>query len=446
MLSLVEVRNAVLTLALLCAECFAGIAALALCKMIPIEIIDKLRALLSSAGLASAQEPAESRRDKAQRAGSAEKFRNLDAVGLIAANGFRAEEYAVVTKDGFILSLFRIVRPGAPTSFASESVEVNSRPRSHPVLLMHGFLECCEVWLCRSRSRSLAYILADAGFDVWLANVRGSKYGFKHNRLSSRSHEFWNFGIDEMASLDLPALVMFVLKQTRCAKLDYVAFSQGTAIGFAAFSSNVELADKIDLFVALAPTARVNALHLRAVNALVWTDPNLVYVLFGARVMMRWVIFWRTVLPPWLFVKALDASTWQLFAWNMTNIDDAEKAKVYPFLYSCGSVRNMVHWFQIMVTGRFQMYDDQCGGAFALRRLYRGHQPPQYSLRQMQVPVALFCGGADSLPDTKWLLSELSTTVFVHIEPSYEHLDFQFARCAPSRIYTKIVRLFESRT
>ena len=38
--------------------------------------------------------------------------------------------------------------------------------------------------------------LADAGYDVWVGNVRGTEYANEHNAISSNSPEYWNFNWD----------------------------------------------------------------------------------------------------------------------------------------------------------------------------------------------------------------------------------------------------------
>jgi len=38
-----------------------------------------------------------------------------------------------------------------------------------------------------------AFVLSDAGYDVWLGNARGNVYSKRHAWLSTRDRMFWNF-------------------------------------------------------------------------------------------------------------------------------------------------------------------------------------------------------------------------------------------------------------
>jgi hypothetical protein len=60
-------------------------------------------------------------------------------------------------------------------------------------------------WVANSPGESLAFILHDRGYDMWLANVRGSTWGLRHAHLSPRDAKFWQFSWDDMALSDLPA-------------------------------------------------------------------------------------------------------------------------------------------------------------------------------------------------------------------------------------------------
>ena len=61
-----------------------------------------------------------------------------------------------------------------------------------------------------------------------------------------------------MAKYDLPAMLEYALNISGQAQLFYIGHSQGTLTGFEAFSTNLKLAKKVKLFVALAPIFYLN--------------------------------------------------------------------------------------------------------------------------------------------------------------------------------------------
>ena len=102
---------------------------------------------------------------------------------LCQENGFKSEQYTLVTEDGYILSIYRI--PGKFTDDASE--------HKPAVLMVHA--QDCDMmeWFWNDPSQANAFILANAGYDVWMGNNRGSKYSMAHLTLSPQEHEFWDF-------------------------------------------------------------------------------------------------------------------------------------------------------------------------------------------------------------------------------------------------------------
>lgn len=245
--------------------------------------------------------------------------------------------------------------------------------------------------------------------DVWMGNFRGNKYSHKHTSLKPSSQSFWDFSLDELAVYDIPALVDYILLATGRKSLSYIGFSQGSATCFASLSLNPSLNQKIDLFIALAATTVPRGLHhykgatdvffsysfLGLENglaaALINCSPELIFLFFGRGIFIKFVHFWMNVISPVFMASALDRSLRSLFNWKMKNIEQRQKLAVYQHLYTFTSVKQIVHWFQIIRSQRFQMYDD------GITMIGRGHIPPRYRLSKITVPRLVFHGECDTL-------------------------------------------------
>jgi predicted alpha/beta hydrolase len=75
---------------------------------------------------------------------------------------------------------------------------------------------------------SPAFIMAKAGYDVWLGNSRGNKYSKNHIKFALDSQEYWDFTWEDLATYDLPAFTDYILAYTGYAKLGYIGHSMGT--------------------------------------------------------------------------------------------------------------------------------------------------------------------------------------------------------------------------
>jgi pimeloyl-ACP methyl ester carboxylesterase len=303
------------------------------------------------------------------------------------------------------------------------------------VLLLHGFLQSSEAWV--STAHGLPFALADAGFDVWMANVRGNKYSCKHTSLSPHDDRYWNFSFDDVAQHDVPTNVRHVLSVTGFESLTFIGFSQGTACGFAALSLLPELNRMVHLFIALAPCTALHGFSNKLVDALTRTSPDIVYLIFGRRRLLPSVPFWQSVLSTRTYIYLIERSIALLFGWDMRNVWPEDKPVVYAHLYSFSSVKSVVHWFQLLQTGRFQMYDDHLW-----RQQSAAYQQPQYRLSQIRTAVALFPGGRDTLPNTAVTLAQLPPRrVLAHTIPSFEHMDFLYSKLACRELHPHVIAL-----
>ncbi|KAL0377303.1 UNVERIFIED_CONTAM: Triacylglycerol lipase 2 [Sesamum radiatum] len=105
----------------------------------------------------------------------------------VTINGYKCQEFDVTTDDGYILSVLRIPEGRAGGGGAN-------RP---PVLLQHGLLVDGMSWLMNPPEESLALILADNGFDVWISSVRGTQFSRRHLTLDPSNSILETYGPPE---------------------------------------------------------------------------------------------------------------------------------------------------------------------------------------------------------------------------------------------------------
>uniref|UniRef100_A0AAR2K2L4 Lipase n=1 Tax=Pygocentrus nattereri TaxID=42514 RepID=A0AAR2K2L4_PYGNA len=354
---------------------------------------------------------------------------------IIGHWGYPAEEFEVVTDDGYILSINRIPHG------------VNNTALQDPkpvVFLQHGLLAAGSNWVSNLPSNSLGFLLADTGFDVWLGNSRGNTWSRKHVSLSPKQNQYWKFSRDEMAKKDLPAVINFITKTTKQDKIFYVGHSQGTTIAFMAFSTMPELASKIKMFFALAPVATVAFTSSPITKLSILPEP-LIWNLFGQKSFFpqnKLLKFFATKFCSKKLVNVLCRNImFRLFNFDKKNLNMTRIPMYITHTPAGTSVQNMVHWTQALKSGKLLAYNY---GALGNLVHYKQFTPPQYNVKDMKVPTVLWSGGQDVLAnprDIAMLLTQIPNLVHHHRIEHWGHLDFIWGLDAPHMMYNELIKL-----
>ncbi|XP_034994272.1 putative lysosomal acid lipase/cholesteryl ester hydrolase [Zootoca vivipara] len=358
---------------------------------------------------------------------------------IISFRGYPSEEYEVVTYDGYILSINRI-----PHGKRNQS---NEDPKP-VVFLQHGLFCSGSNWVANLDNNSLGFILADAGYDVWLGNSRGNTWSIKHINYTVEQEEFWLFSYDEMAKYDLPATINFILSKTRQEKIFYVGHSQGTTMAFLAFSTMPQLAQKIKMFFGLAPLITVNYFTNPVATKLLQLPDHTLKEMLGTKQLLpqgkisKW--FATHVCNRFLIDYLCSSVVCLSTGFNMKNLN-MSRSDVYISHWPAGaSAQNMLHWSQGVKTGKFKGFD--WGSKEENMAHHNQETAPSYEIKQMTVPTALWSGGNDWLStpkDVAWLVPQVSNLVYHKFIPDWEHMDFFLGLDAPQRMYEEIIEFMQ---
>jgi lysosomal acid lipase/cholesteryl ester hydrolase len=249
--------------------------------------------------------------------------------------------------------------------------------------------------------------------------------------------------MDQFAFHDIPDSINYILKTTSQPSLSYIGFSQGTAQAFATLSIHPTLNDKVDVFIALAPAMSPAGLSNGVVDALMKASPEVVFLAFGRRSILSSATMWQQLLYPPIFTRVIDMSLSFLFGWSGKNITMHQKLAAYPHLYSFTSTKSVVHWFQIIRTKSFQMYDDEVQPPLSLGAADRYYKVAKFPTRNIKTPIVLVYGGSDSLVDIKVMMKQLPRHTVAKEIPHFEHLDFLWAHEVHTLVFPHVFSALE---
>ncbi|MCO5573700.1 hypothetical protein L7F22_027474 [Adiantum nelumboides] len=341
---------------------------------------------------------------------------------------YTCDEMKVITDDGFVLGMQRMFSKAL------------AGQRKQAVFLMHGILSGGDSWLLNPPEQSLGFILADAGYDVWIGNFRTTSFCHGHVIYTSRDKEYWDWSLDELAEKDLATMVGFAYK-TINMRLHFVGFSQGSQAAFAALSEGM-LLQWLDKMVMLAPVAYVK--HTTTLIGIIAARLHLDKLFSSLRVFS---LNTKTRTGRQYVDLLCPASSRRCFngwATAFTGVNCCINITRRPFYDTFEtqdtSTKNLDHLGQLFRQGTFAKFDY---GAVENKKKYNNTDPPSYDLSKIPTHnMLLIYGKNDALADVKdvsLLLQQLPPGFKTLFVPEYAHVDFIVGHNANIKVYADIL-------
>ncbi|XP_022908916.2 lipase 3-like [Onthophagus taurus] len=359
----------------------------------------------------------------------------LKAPELIRRYGFKSETHTILTKDGYFLTLHRI------------PCNQNGKKGNQPVFIQHGLLSSSADFLDHG-NKSLGFLLAETGYDVWLGNARGNSYSKSHASLDVNSNDFWDFSFHEMGIYDLPAVFEYISNETNQSIL-HIGHSMGTTMFFIYASLHSEEAMKlVKGMVALAPVAYMT--HFTSPiryfapfsNDIEWLREYLGFKEFLPRGKILHLLSYECKLMN-ITEEICENFIFMLCGFDPVQFDMDYLPTVLNHVPAGSSTKTVIHYAQeIANKGNFQYFD--YGKEENMVR-YGSLTPPLYNSTNIPVPVYLMYSDNDSMAnkiDVLKLASNLPNLAGTYEVPlkEFNHVDFLFAKDVVELVYKPLLK------
>ncbi|XP_026754692.2 lipase 3-like [Galleria mellonella] len=359
---------------------------------------------------------------------------DLNITQLLNKYGYPVEQHEVLSSDGYILTMFRI-------------------PSDGPVVfVMHGILCSSDDFVTTGPNNGLAYLLADAGYDVWLGNARGNVHSRRHISLSPSCAEFWDFSWDEIGRYDLPAMIDYALDKTNQKQLVYIGHSQGTTTYFVMCSERPEYNDKIKLMIALSAVSFLS--HTKspllkifsAIYPFLWANLKAlgIYDFMPRNVLLEFLTNTFCGRPATAAIIC-DSIVFLLMGPDYAQINATALPVIFGHMPAGIATKQLVHYAQIINTGTFRRFDY---GKLENLATYGLLSPPDYPVEKITAPMVIFYGLNDWLgpiEDVEKLISKLPNLVKFITVPwdRFSHMDYLLARDVKELLYVDVLNLIK---
>lgn len=333
---------------------------------------------------------------------------------LIGRSGFLYEDHFVLADDGYITNLIHIINPKAD----------KSQLKQPPVFIMHGGIIDPTAWVwastlshwpedyprklgqpMTSSNRSLALMLANNGYDVWLVGSRGCNLmnqghvrlrvfqplgktnqekltQFKVDLMRSKDLvKYFDYSMDEIMKYEVPRQIEKVLELTGAESVIFFSFSFSTMIAFPLFALHPEIARRVHQHIALAPIINNKgaSIPIQVGHQLVPKIP------YKTGVMLNDMFFthnFPNMFTAWTsnlhsrYTFGKIAQNW-LAGPSAKFTTKTEAPVIWHLLVSTG-FKEVQHYCQQVNAGNLQRFD--YGPMFNMF-LYKSPKPPRYDIR-----------------------------------------------------------------
>lgn len=362
----------------------------------------------------------------------------LNFTELTTKYGYPTEEHTVLTQDGYLLTVFRIL-PKCTDK------------QKFPAILGHGAVDSSDSWILTGPETGLGFILSKNCYDVWATNFRGNTYSRKHIRLDpDKDPQYWEFSFHETGYFDLTAIIDYVLNKTAQTQAYYIGHSQGTTDFFVMGSLRPEYNDKIRLSIQLAPVAWLRNINVPIANLLSRESKNIKDLLYtiGFRELFSKKQLTHTIteLLCQFFPQAVCGTFLSLTTGYVYGTITSKNLAVAMGHIMVGiSVKTLAHFAQLIVSGHFQQYDEGLEGNI---EKYGTLKPPKYNVSRVLSPVVLICAENDklsTLQNINILSSRLPNLVDKYLVPvrTMSHNNHLWGERETKYVFQKILNYFD---
>lgn len=384
---------------------------------------------------------------------------------IITRSGYKYTLHEAIADDGYVTQVTRLINPKADPRFL----------RQPPILLEHGGTIDPTAYIIASSiqhhpekwprtvadgpitswNRSLAFMLANNGWDVWLAETRGSNDNNKKRVRSrigetvraganarknmtraesldelARANTYWSFSQDDIIAHELKSHMDLVLEQTGSKKLHLFTFSLSTPTSLAFFSIRPDYAAKVLGYVSMAPIVSgegVNSLIKLTLQTLCPILPDQVGTLLITDMLftqpMRDLVVGiaRSRTLRYSVVKAFITLIMGASAKYQTLLDENVLGHMLREL----SFKEAKQLCQQTKANKLQKYDY---GPVKNQILYKSKEPPVYDLSKLGIKDWIIISAANDALATPQVVEHLKSLVrpkpIAHlVAPGMNHLD-----------------------